>query len=233
MSYAQSAGRANPVAIIGALGVPGIFGAILVTGLAIKIAIVEPEPNPAGVFITPKPIDPPPPPPEPIEPTQTDRVTDVPNFTPVTPPVRPTTDFTFSDSPPIPTLPDTGYVPVGPIATGGPIGTPRPTPVPSPKLPDPISAAPRNAPGEWVTTRDYRTNWIRKELTGRAGFALTIDKNGRVADCTITRTSGHGELDAATCKLIEQRARFTPAKDSYGNAVAGKYSSSVNWQIPE
>lgn len=227
MNYAQTANRVNPAAMLGALGVPAAFGAVLVAGLAVTVVIKPAVENPDVFDIRDRPVEPPPPV-EPVEPVntqnQTDQVTQV-----VTPPTRPDTNFDFSNSTPITTLPNPGDIPIGPIDLGGPIGTPSPDPV----LPDPISAAPRNNPSRWVTDSDYRSRWVREGLSGRAGFALTIDGKGRVSDCTITRSSGHAALDEATCKLIERRARFDPAKDSYGNAIAGTYSSSVNWQLPE
>jgi len=54
-----------------------------------------------------------------------------------------------------------------------------------------------------------------------------------VSDCTITGSTGHGELDRATCRLVQGRALFNPAKGSDGEVTAGSYSSSVNWSIPE
>ena len=100
-------------------------------------------------------------------------------------------------------------------------------------LPDPVKAAPRGNPGGWVTDSDYRSNWIRKELSGSASFVLAIDARGKVTDCTIVRSTGHNELDNATCSLIERRAKFNPAKDSHGNPVAGSYANTVNWRIPK
>lgn len=94
-------------------------------------------------------------------------------------------------------------------------------------------ARPRNDPGRWVTQDDYRSSWIRRELEGATGFTLTIDANGRVSDCTVTRSSGHGELDAATCQLVMKRARFDPARGQDGGRTGGSYSSSVRWKITD
>lgn len=228
MSYVQSAKKPNPVALMGALGVPATVGAVLVVGLAVKVVIDPPVPNPDATIITPKPIEPPPPPevnPEPTEAptTQTQTI--------ISPPVTPDIAVNLSNSNPITTLPDTGIIPIGPVDLGGPIGVPAPSPTPA--LPDPIKASPANNPGRWVTDSDYRTPWIRREWSGVAGFALTVDAKGKVSDCTITRSTGHTQMDEATCSLVKRRARFDPAKDSYGNPISGSYRSSVNWRLPE
>lgn len=228
MSYAQTANKADPKAMIGALGVPAGIGLLLVTGLAIKGGLV-PEDSPfAGYQL---PIEQPeevPPPPKPVtEPVEA--VREMPTI--VTPPTRPDTPFELGDSSPITTFAEADDFMIGPVdifATGGAGEI-----APLPPLPDPVSATPRNDPGRWVSDSDYRSNWIRREWTGVAGFAVTIDTNGRVSDCTITRSTGHAQMDTATCSLIERRARFDPAKDRYGNPVTGTYRNSVNWRLPE
>ena len=65
------------------------------------------------------------------------------------------------------------------------------------------------------------------------GFRLTVGTDGRVSECSVTSSSGSSTLDAATCKLITRRARFTPAKDADGNPVTDTYSNRIRWQIPE
>jgi protein TonB len=96
-----------------------------------------------------------------------------------------------------------------------------------------VIARPKGSLGEWVTDADYRSRWIREGMSGTARFTLAIDPSGRISECTITRSSGHAELDAATCRLIERRARFEPARDGAGNRVAGTYSNAINWKIPD
>ena len=229
MSYAQAANRPNPVAALGALGAPAAFGVLLVSGLAIKAGIEQRDTTLVGVTV---PIDEPPPPPEPLpkpkDDTASKTVTDqVPQYLP---PPRPDTQFTFdnSGSGPITTLTGPGEV-LGPV---DPVDFGIPTPPITPRF-DPVSAAPRGNPGGWVTDNDYRSSWISRGYSGVASFTLAIDARGRVTGCTITSSTGYSALDEATCRLLESRARFDPAKDTSGNTVAGSYRSSIRWRIPE
>ena len=111
--------------------------------------------------------------------------------------------------------------------------SPRPSVTATPAPPPPDTAVrPRNA--DWVTTQDYRPAWIRRELEGTVGFALTVGANGRVESCAVTASSGHAPLDGATCALVTQRARFDPAKSGRtGKPVPGRYSGRVQWVLPE
>lgn len=117
---------------------------------------------------------------------------------------------------------------------------PPPPPLPIPgtgtPLPPPpwaTAARPTENPTEWVTVNDYPLKALREELQGMTGFRVTIGTDGTVTGCTITSTSGTPELDEATCRLVNQRARFSPALNAKGEPVIGQYSSRIRWVIPK
>jgi TonB family protein len=72
-------------------------------------------------------------------------------------------------------------------------------------------------PGDWATPDDYPSRPLREGVQGTTSFKVTVGPNGRVTACEVTGSSGNAELDAATCKLVTQRAASTRprmAKDS-------------------
>jgi TonB family protein len=110
-------------------------------------------------------------------------------------------------------------------------------PAPPPPPPRPRSSKwrpvyPAGNPGSWVTTNDYPAAALREFAQGITGFRLVIGRDGRVSDCSITASSGSNDLDAATCRLISQRARFEAARDDRGKPTEGTYSNRVRWVIP-
>jgi protein TonB len=225
MSYASHTRRPNPAALAGAIGIPAAFAALLVVGLAVKV-VIEDKPPPLQGF-TVKPIPIPPPPPDPVEPaTSTSQPQTSTTSTITRPEVIP---FDFATTP-VESLPGVGEL-TGPIV--GPVDFGIPTPTPSASPFDPVGAKPRGNPGRWVLDSDYRSNWLRQGLEGSASFTLGIDASGKVTGCTITRSTGHGVLDAATCALVTKRARFEPARDGTGKPVAGSFNGSITWNIPE
>jgi protein TonB len=112
-----------------------------------------------------------------------------------------------------------------------------PPPPPSAPPPPPRftakGAVPKGRPGEWATDNDYPTSAMREGKQGVTGFRVSIGPDGKVTDCSVTKSSGSPELDDTTCKLITRRARFTPAMDGEGKPTTGSYASSVRWQIPK
>ncbi|MGB7408362.1 MAG: energy transducer TonB [Pontixanthobacter sp.] len=98
---------------------------------------------------------------------------------------------------------------------------------PAHRLAEPIS------PGFWVTGYDYPAIALRNDWQGVVHFAVTVAKNGRVADCRITRSSGHELLDRTTCDILSERSRFEPATDAQGMLVESTYESVLRWQIPQ
>lgn len=230
MTYASASRRPNPAALAGAVGIPAAVGALLIVGLAVTVTVVPTKPNPDARNIPTVPLPPLPPPPNPDKPRVDNKrstpttIPDGPIF--ILPPIVDSDGPIIDEGPWINTIPGAG------TGTGtGEIGIPTPTPTALPFKP--VGAAPRGNPGNWVTNDDYRPRWIRENLTGSARFTLAIDANGKVTNCTITRSTGHAELDAATCQLVTRRARFEAARDGNGKPVAGTYSNSVSWNIPE
>ena len=234
MTYAAQSRRPNPAAMIGAIGIPAGFAVLLVTGLAVTAVIKQDDAIEGTIINTPPPPKPIPPEPQQVETKPTEQ-----NRSVITAPENPF-DLDAPPAPPDNPLPPPPPSPPGPTpgsgngagAGSGPVTPPSPPP-PPPKLLDPIAAAPRGNPGGWITTRDYRSAWIRREMTGTASFNLQISASGRVTGCSITNSTGHSALDEATCSLLQKRARFEPARDNQGNKVAGTYRSSVTWRLPE
>lgn len=120
-----------------------------------------------------------------------------------------------------------------PMMLAVPVPPPPPAPPPPPEsyiAPQP--ARPKGNPGNWVTQNDYPSRALRAEMEGTTGFRLVVGIDGRVEDCSVTRSSESLDLDEATCMNLRRRARFTPATDETGQPVTGIYSSSVRWVIP-
>jgi protein TonB len=228
MNYVATRAKPNPAALAGALGVPAAFAALLVAGLAVTAVAPDFVPNPDAEFVEDEVVE--------ITPTTElpDRAMDPAATTtapdrPLPPrPDRPETPYDLDATAPIDALPGLGDRLDSDIGEIAPIG-----PIAPPSFPNSEIAKPKNSPGEWVTDADYRSRWIREGLSGTARFTLAIDATGRVSSCTVTRSSGHAVLDTATCRLIERRARFEPARDDQGNRVAGSYSSAISWTIPD
>ena len=110
-------------------------------------------------------------------------------------------------------------------------GLPAPPTAASATAPVPATRARAFLPG-FFSSDDYPTAALRNEETGTVSFSLAIDRDGRVTRCTVTKSSGSAALDATTCGIIERRARFSPARDERGNAVADVTTSRIRWDLP-
>jgi protein TonB len=158
---------------------------------------------------------------------------------PPPPPDQPMTPPPVVTPPPIVRTPPTTAPVITTTNTPPPVFIPTPVapPPPPPAAPPPpskaSSAQPRGNPGSWANTNDYPARALREERSGTTRFRVNIGPDGRVTDCQITGSSGHADLDEATCKNIQRRARFKPAQDQAGNPIADTWSSAVRWEIPK
>lgn len=84
-----------------------------------------------------------------------------------------------------------------------------------------------------ISSDDYPPQALDRGEQGTVGVLLRIDAKGVVGKCVVESTSGSAVLDAQTCRLLSLRAKFDPARDREGNAVASEYHTRIVWQIGE
>ncbi|APZ97891.1 energy transducer TonB [Sphingopyxis sp. QXT-31] len=82
-----------------------------------------------------------------------------------------------------------------------------------------------------IEDRDYPREARRAKIGGEVEVRFTIEATGRVTGCRVSKSSGDAALDAATCRLIEERFRFKPATNAGGIAVASSYGWRQTWWL--
>lgn len=80
-----------------------------------------------------------------------------------------------------------------------------------------------------IGPRDYPKHLGNAGIGGRVTVTFTVQVNGRATGCRVTRSSGIAELDALTCRLIEQRFRFRPSTDRYGRPIPDEVDWDHDW----
>lgn len=219
MSYANrkqmSSNRTAAIVIVALIHIA--LGYALVTGLAynvikkaaedLKTFDVEDEPPPPPEEPPPPPEQNTPPPPQVVAPPPIVRTNTV------APPIIST--------------------PVAPPPVITPRAAPAPPAPPAPPPPRVSQAAKAKANlASLFSTDDYPQSAIRNEEQGTTAVRLSVGPDGRVADCSVTQSSGSSALDGATCNILRRRARFTPAKDQAGNPISDTYNQRIRWELP-
>jgi protein TonB len=80
-----------------------------------------------------------------------------------------------------------------------------------------------------LSGRDYPRAAKRARAGGTVLVRYTVGTDGRVQGCTITQSSGNQDLDEVTCRLIERRFRYEPARDGLGRAVGDTLTGRHIW----
>ena len=78
---------------------------------------------------------------------------------------------------------------------------------------------------------DYPGIALFKDQMGSVAFVLLIDEQGKVADCTVTETSGVASLDAQSCAIVKERGKFKPAIGVDGKPSKSSYSQRISWRL--
>jgi protein TonB len=222
MSYAQrkEISGNRTLAIILVVLIQFAIGYVIVTGLAYNVIKKASENlKTFDVEQPPPPPEPPPPPPKdmpkvPPPPTQP------PPLVRVNTPPPPTIQTVTTPTPPPPQIPPVVAAPPAP-----------PAPVPPPRK---VQSA-QSAKGDLRTlfsADDYPAAAQAAGAEGTAQAELTIGPDGRVIGCNLTRSTGNSALDSATCNILRRRAKFSPAKDSNGNATTDTVSTPpIVWRL--
>ncbi|WP_019517588.1 TonB family protein [Sphingomonas sp. Mn802worker] len=221
MSYSdQAAGSRRIATIAGVAIIHGLLGFAFVTRMATSFVH-----DVTRTLVTSNvPIDPPPPPDTTPPPEQTAAAASHSSVITVVEPRVPS-----------PAASNTVFVDLAPAP---PITLPVPRvdvapPPPSPPLPSKANGVRAiGNRGAWITTDDYPAAALRAEDEGVTGITVQVGTDGRVTSCAAATSSGSSALDSATCRLYQRRARFEPARDDTGAAVAARYDDRVRWQLP-
>ena len=82
-----------------------------------------------------------------------------------------------------------------------------------------------------LNNSDYPIGARMAGIEGLVAVRFTIQPDGRVSGCRILKSSGSAELDGTTCRLIERRFRYRPARDAQGRPVAEVATTSFTWGL--
>jgi len=216
MAYADqqmSGNRITALIIVAILHI--IVGYALVTGLAYEaVKKIKERVETFDVKEEKPPEEPPPPPPD----------------QPVPPPpiVAPPPPITFErPAPVLQTVVEPPRVVLPPTVVA-----PPPAPPPPPAVDKSRPARPKGQ-GSWAARiqENYPSAALRKEIEGTVGVRVTVGPDGRVSGCTVSGSSGSGDLDSAACEGMQRYARFEPALDNAGNPTSGSFSTRIVYKI--
>jgi TonB family protein len=99
------------------------------------------------------------------------------------------------------------------------------------QLPGPLKQPPSGDLRNLFRAEDYPEAALVNDQMGAVSLVLLINEDGRVADCTVTQTSGVAALDMQSCALIRERGRFVPAVGQDGKPAKSSWLQRINWRL--
>lgn len=92
-----------------------------------------------------------------------------------------------------------------------------------------LRARPLRPLSSLVTHWDYPANAPRGADLRMTSFRLNVGPDGNVDDCTVNVSSGSAVLDDTACRLMRERAQFSPARVRIGNAISDDHWGRIDW----
>jgi len=87
---------------------------------------------------------------------------------------------------------------------------------------------PRRTGGR-IAFRDLPEGTLAEGEEAAVRVIFTVLASGSVTGCRVDRSSGYPSIDSLTCRLIEQRFRYRPARDRDGRAVRSMVRETHTW----
>ena len=82
-----------------------------------------------------------------------------------------------------------------------------------------------------VTADDYPAIAAANGQEGTAIVSVRVGRDGLVESCKIQKSSGYVALDEQSCAVFRARARFEPARNRAGRAMASTYERPMTWRL--
>ena len=118
------------------------------------------------------------------------------------------------------------------------VNTPNPTPPPvkaAPPPPPAVTLKSRPKPGRRFEKPEYPAAALRAGEEGDVVVSVCVDKDGRMSDVKLVKSSGSQRLDDATIKGLA-RTRLDPAIGTDGKPIAmcnPNYQFTLTWDLEE
>jgi protein TonB len=85
--------------------------------------------------------------------------------------------------------------------------------------------------GGGVDDSDYPRSALADNFQGTVHMRFLVTPEGRIGRCEVARSSGHAGMDRETCRLMQKRLRYRPARDMYGRAVPAWTEGEQEWYL--
>lgn len=85
----------------------------------------------------------------------------------------------------------------------------------------------------YFSSSDYPGIALWRQQGGTVVLGLLIDESGGIAECAVESTSGIASLDANSCAIIRERAKFAPARDQSGKAIKSHVIVPISWRVDD
>ena len=224
MSYAHrksiSASRTSAIVVVALIH--AAIGYAIITGLA--YTVIQKAPDGLKTFNVEEVLPPPPAAPAPAPKQQAAR------------------KQTAAAAPPAIVRIDAAPPSITPTVVQEPLAEVTPTAGPEPAYPAPAASPPsevvsvptRSATGDLqrlFRPDDYPVAALARREQGSVIVRLTVGAMGRVRACDVTSSSGSRALDNVSCQILQNRAVFTPARDSSGNPTTDTVHQEIRWVL--
>ncbi|HEY1604201.1 MAG TPA: energy transducer TonB [Allosphingosinicella sp.] len=94
-----------------------------------------------------------------------------------------------------------------------------------------VPARPLVPLARYFSAGDYPSQAADENRGGTSEVTMMVDETGTMRDCLVEKASGIATLDAMTCGVLMQHAKFHPAVDAAGKPVRSILQQSVTWKL--